>query len=307
VESTVGASDRSLAHISPEARHIAPVLRLLRPSDVLAGFHAEFEDPAAPVRHAGEQWAPTRYLIGEHRHTHWELYLQAHGTSRWRVGSHEYALPRGHVLAVGPGWPHAMVERPQGRHHFFYVALDVAALGGPSTAETFGSARAHHLRDAASTLGAFRLVVQEVLNAAAGIPHAVSAAAELLVVETVRVLNHLQHGTAPSVHPAVGAARQLMDERFDEAWTVASLARDAGLSPNYFGELFARDVGQTPHTYLVARRIERAKELLAQNQLAIGDIAITLGYSSGSHFARSFRSVEGCSPTAYRAVITEPE
>jgi AraC-like DNA-binding protein/mannose-6-phosphate isomerase-like protein (cupin superfamily) len=280
--------------------HDPPVLRLVRPEAVLAGFHAKFET-AAPVLHAGEQWAPTTYFVGVHRHPCWELYLQADGSSRWRVGSQQFQLTRGHVLAVGPGRPHAMLVPPPGRHHFYYVAVDIAAAAGRPAAEVFDTASAHHLATAGSALGAFRIVVQEVLNAAAGSLDAVAAGAQVLVVEAVRLLSREQPGAAPSVHPAVVAARRLLDERFDERWTIAKLAREVGLSANHLGERFRCDVGEPPHSYLTRRRLERGQDLLVRSQLGISEIAAAVGFSSGSHFARTFRDEHGMTPSAFRS------
>lgn len=288
------------AHRTSATRHDPPLLTLIRPDYVLAGFHAEFDPEITPLHHAGEQWAATRSFVEEHHHPCWELYLQAHGRSCWRVRDQVIGLEAGHALAVAPHEPHAMVERPRDRHHYLYAAFDLPAVADAEVVAVFAGARHHHLVAATSLLGSFRLLVQEALSSAAGTTHAVDAAARLVAVEFHRLITSAARGTSPRMHPAVVGARRLLDERFDEAWTVPRLAAMVGLSPNHLSQVFRRDVGQTPHRYLMDRRLERARELLAQSQLGISELAGQLGFASGSHLARSFRAAEGMSPTEYR-------
>jgi AraC-like DNA-binding protein/mannose-6-phosphate isomerase-like protein (cupin superfamily) len=288
------------AHETSANRHDPPVLTLIRPDYVLAGFHAEFDPEATSLLHAGEQWAATRSFVEEHHHPCWELYLQAHGRSSWRVRDAIIELEPGHALAVAPREPHAMVERPRDRHHYLYAAFDLATVADAEVVAGFVGPTHHHLVEAASLLGAFRLLVQEALSAAASATNAVDAAARLVAVEFHRLITSAARGTSPRMHPAVVGARQLLDDRFDEAWTVPLLAEVVGLSPNHFSQVFRRDVGQTPHRYLMDRRVERARELLVQSQLGISELAAQLGFASGSHLARSFRAAEGMTPTAFR-------
>jgi AraC family transcriptional regulator len=65
-------------------------------------------------------------------------------------------------------------------------------------------------------------------------------------------------------------------------------------------EVFRRGVGVPPHQYLLARRVERAREPLAQTDLPVADVALEVGFASGQHFARVFRRLEGCSPREHR-------
>ncbi|MCC5950017.1 MAG: AraC family transcriptional regulator [Nitriliruptoraceae bacterium] len=288
------------AHGTSTPRHDPPALTLIQPDYVLAGFHAEFDPAATPLLHAGEQWAATRSFVEEHAHPCWELYLQAHGRSCWRVRETVIELTPGHALAVAPREPHAMVERPRARHHYLYAAFDLAAVADTEVVASFTTASHHHLERGASLLGSFRLLVQEALSAAGSTTNAVDAAARLVAVEFHRLITSAARGTSPRMHPAVVGARQLLDDRFSEAWTVPQLAEVVGLSPNHFSQVFRRDVGQTPHRYLMDRRLERARELLVQSQLGISELAAQLGFASGSHLARSFRAAEGMSPSEFR-------
>ena len=104
-------------------------------------------------------------------------------------------------------------------------------------------------------------------------------------------------------HPArhLLRAKDLADARYREPLDVARLARAARLSQAHFSREFRRAFGETPHQYLLTRRLERAAALLRNTDRSVADICFTVGLSSVGSFTTSFGRVFGLSPTAYRA------
>ena len=96
-------------------------------------------------------------------------------------------------------------------------------------------------------------------------------------------------------------ARDLADRRYAEPLDVPELARAARLSPAHFSREFARAFGETPHRYLLTRRLERAAALLRTTDRTVADICMTVGLRSVGSFTTSFGRMFGLSPTAYRA------
>src|SRR5918912_98119 len=96
-------------------------------------------------------------------------------------------------------------------------------------------------------------------------------------------------------------AKDLIDSRYFDALDVPALARAARLSPAHFSREFRRTFGETPHQYLLTRRLERAAELLRMTDRSVAEICLTVGLRSVGSFTTSFRRVYGTSPTAYRA------
>jgi AraC-like DNA-binding protein len=96
-------------------------------------------------------------------------------------------------------------------------------------------------------------------------------------------------------------ARDLADRRYAEPLDVPELARAARLSPAHFSREFTRAFGETPHRYLLTRRLERAAALLRTTDRSVADICMTVGLRSVGSFTTSFGRVYGLSPTAYRA------
>jgi AraC-like DNA-binding protein len=96
-------------------------------------------------------------------------------------------------------------------------------------------------------------------------------------------------------------AKDLADARFAEPLSVADLAAAAGLSRAHFSREFRRTFGDTPHAYLLTRRLERAAALLRSTDRSIADVCFTVGLSSLGSFTTSFTRMFGCSPAACRA------
>lgn len=96
----------------------------------------------------------------------------------------------------------------------------------------------------------------------------------------------------------LAVALQLMHARIDHPWTVGELANAAALSRSAFFERFNRTIGVTPMEYLVAWRMEVAKQLLRQ-EIAIADVAERVGYASTSTFSTSFSRHIGKSPRQF--------
>lgn len=85
----------------------------------------------------------------------------------------------------------------------------------------------------------------------------------------------------------------------DQHLTIADIAHEVGLKPNYLIQSFSRTKGVSPHAYLMQRKICRAKEMLGQGQRAI-DVAMALGFYDQPHFIRHFRKVTGVTPGTLR-------
>jgi AraC-like DNA-binding protein len=109
------------------------------------------------------------------------------------------------------------------------------------------------------------------------------------------------------VTTAVPAARHLLrakdlaDARYAEALDVDDMARAAGLSRAHFSREFRAAFGESPHTYLLTRRMERAAALLRNTDRSVLDVCMSVGLRSVGSFTTSFKRTYGVTPTQYRA------
>jgi AraC-like DNA-binding protein len=96
-------------------------------------------------------------------------------------------------------------------------------------------------------------------------------------------------------------AKDLVDARYAEPLDVDDLAAAAGLSRAHFSRQFKSAFGESPHAYLLTRRLERAAALLRTTDRSVADICLSVGLQSIGSFTTSFTRTFGVSPTAYRA------
>ena len=98
-------------------------------------------------------------------------------------------------------------------------------------------------------------------------------------------------------------AKDLADARYFEPLGVDDLAGVAGLSRAHFSREFRRAFGESPHAYLLTRRLERAAALLRNTDRSVAEICLDVGLQSIGSFTTSFTRIYGISPTAYRAAF----
>src|SRR5437868_3624166 len=98
-------------------------------------------------------------------------------------------------------------------------------------------------------------------------------------------------------------AKDLADARYSEVIGVEDMARAAGLSRAHFSREFRQAFGESPHAYLLTRRLERAAALLRTTDHSVAEICFLVGLKSVGSFTTSFTRTFGASPTAYRAAF----
>ncbi len=96
-------------------------------------------------------------------------------------------------------------------------------------------------------------------------------------------------------------ARDQMDREYDKPLDVPALARTALMSTAHFSRRFREAYSETPYSYLMTRRIERAKALLRRGDLTVTDVCFAVGWGSLGSFSARFTELVGESPSVYRA------
>lgn len=122
------------------------------------------------------------------------------------------------------------------------------------------------------------------------------------VVELERLLCELaEHRASPAADPQwLATAKSRLETLGRAEPDYDALATELGLTPRTFRREFAKRTGLPPHRYLLAARVSHAREMLAQTDLPIKQIARELGYSDVFYFTRQFRSLAGVPPAVFR-------
>jgi transcriptional regulator GlxA family with amidase domain len=94
-----------------------------------------------------------------------------------------------------------------------------------------------------------------------------------------------------------------MNERIESDISLVELANECRLSRSHFARAFKKTTGQSPHVWLMQRRVQNAKRLLTESESAISDIALACGFSDQSHLTKVFSKLTGAPPGAWRRAV----
>jgi AraC-like DNA-binding protein len=161
-------------------------------------------------------------------------------------------------------------------------------------------------RDSVGWISQFiRFAVAEAAGKHAGSESVLTKLSELLFIDVVR--RYLE--TLPLEHagwlaglrdPLIGKVMSLMHARPAHDWTIAELAREAGMSRSVLAERFAKLLGIPPMHYLAKWRMQVASELLMSGKANLASIAADVGYDSEASFSRAFKKMVGVPPSTWR-------
>jgi AraC family transcriptional regulator len=158
-------------------------------------------------------------------------------------------------------------------------------------------------------LRAAMLAVDAELTAGGlGGPLAAESLANLLTVHLLRHVlaprqpTHRRYGALPRAR--LRAVVEYIEENLDASPTLEQMAAVARLSPNYFASQFQRATGMAPHQYVIARRVERARQLMQGGaELSLAEVAAHAGFSDQSQFCQHFKRLAGVTPGQFRTRI----
>src|SRR6202035_1923767 len=103
----------------------------------------------------------------------------------------------------------------------------------------------------------------------------------------------------------VSRAKEILSANLEGNVPLMEVARQCGLSVSHFSRAFRRTMGVAPHSWLMARRVEVAKEKLRDRRLSLSDVALACGFADQSHLTRVFTGMVGVSPGAWRRALDE--
>jgi AraC-like DNA-binding protein len=159
-----------------------------------------------------------------------------------------------------------------------------------------------HVRGVPRLSTLVQLVGDESIEQRSGRDLVLTRLVEILLIEALRSTSG--DGAPPGLLRGLGDARlapalRQMHGQLARSWTVAQLARTAGLSRSAFFERFTRTVGVRPMEYLLAWRMAVARDLLRRDDFGIAEVAERVGYGSASTFSTAFSRHVGQPPSRY--------
>jgi AraC-like DNA-binding protein/mannose-6-phosphate isomerase-like protein (cupin superfamily) len=232
-----------------------------------------------------------------------------------RSGSQCDAVPIAQVVSSDQRWRQSKAETQNRRSETTLVcicfSLDqqgfsplLSAL--PSVIHLEGQKN----RDWSSAWKAFRLVASEAASPRPGSQAILEHLAQIVVIQAVRsylsmLPNSDQERLAAFLDPAIGPAVAWLHRQPEQAWTVASLAEKVGMSRSAFAARFSAMVAMPPLRYLSECRLQKACDLLRENQYGLKEIAARVGYASEAAFSNAFKRWTGNAPGVYRRAFRD--
>ena len=244
--------------------------------------------------------ADSHFAFGRHMHLQFGLGVIDRGAQKSLSGRGTVESLPGDTITVNPGEVHDGKPLGDGGRAWRMLYLEPALVAGlaaelrPGMPGADFEFHAPNLRDP-------RLAAQVHALFAAATQQPGDSAAPLQVEEC---LLHILAGllrTASPGRPAaacIAKARAMVDDDPTTAWSLAQLAREAGLSRYQLVRQFAQATGLTPHAYLLQRRLHHARRLMGAGA-PLAEVAAASGFADQSHLTRLFARTFGTTPHAY--------
>lgn len=237
-----------------------------------------------------------------------ELVLLTRGQTTLLTGIGVQLIRAGSLVLIPPFVEHAFEPRGQAEH--IAVHFDLA----PTVPGTEASARSAAYRvelshaqslptctpvvAGATVRGAMERIVGLFPQRA---PAGALEASSLLGAVLARLMTHAAPSNAAASRHSLEAVLEFIEARLADPLDAEMLAEKASLSPSRFRAVFGRQMGMSPHRYVTQRRIARARQMLADDQHTLKQIARLTGFADEFHFSKTFRQVDGLPPSLFRA------
>ena len=235
-------------------------------------------------------------------HTHYcaEIFYILGGKGFFRVESQQFPLHPGDLVVVNPDILHTELSFVENPLEYIVMGIDGVQFQGTGGEE----GRYFHLT-ADRLEGNCRFYLESILSECDGHREGyLEVCAGLAQAFLALLRRHIaQRGLSPNrtrSNSECARVKRYMDEHYSENITPDTLAAQTHISKHYLVHAFNKEVGCSPISYLLARRIAEGKHLLENSNYSVSQISLSLGFSSPSYFTQRFKKAVGLSPLEYR-------
>ncbi len=247
---------------------------------------------------AGAFFALERFMTERSHKDAYLIFYTLGGAGLVEQGDQTVTVGQGQALLMDCRTPQRYRTDPS-RHHWYHLWAHVNGAGAQTIGEMMGLPKLQPVPLPLSDVEAsFDTIFQNMAQEGYAQSLRVSLALDELMTGIALASGTESAGTD---FDAVAVARSYMERHCQEDLHVEDIAREASVSTSQLIRLFKRQLGTTPHSYLLRYRITQAKKLLGETALPVSEIAQRVGFASESNFSYRFSQMVGQSPSAYRA------
>lgn len=235
-----------------------------------------------------------------HTHNHMELFFIIGGKGQFLIEDQLHPVDVNNLVIINPNVVHTEVSLNAQPLEYIVLGIDGIQLATSNTSDGQFSILDHY--ESAEISGCLRNILREMEQKNTGYEDVCQAYMEILIIRLMRstALSVSAESQAISANRQCSAVRRYIDLHFKEALTLEQLAEEGHMNKYYLSHAFKREYGISPINYMISKRIEESKYLLAETDLSMSQIAQLLGFSSLSYFSQVFHRTQAVSPKEYR-------
>ena len=235
-----------------------------------------------------------------HTHNHLELFYIVGGKGQFLIQDQLYPVNVNNLVIINPNVSHTEVGL--NAQPLEYIVL---GIGGVELAANDSSNGQFNILDHFESVeisGCLRNILREMEQKNPGYEDVCQAYMEILIIRLMRstALAVPSESQTVSTNRQCAAVRRYIDLHFKEPLTLEQLAEEGHMNKFYLSHAFKKEYGLSPINYMITRRIDESKYLLAETDLSMSQIAQLLGFSSLSYFSQVFHRTQDISPKEYR-------
>lgn len=235
-----------------------------------------------------------------HAHSHMELFYIVGGRGQFLLQDRLYPVDVNNLVIINPNVVHTEVSLDA--NPLEYIVLGIEGLELTASGGFNGQFAILDHYESVEIAGCLRNILREMRQKAPGYRDVCQAYTDILIL---RLMRNTPLAVPNEPRTAAGnrqcaAVRRYIDLHYKQPLTLDLLAEEAHMNKYYLSHTFKAEYGVSPINYMLSRRIEESKYLLAETDLSTSQIAQLLGFSSQSYFSQVFRRSQGVTPTEYR-------
>lgn len=243
----------------------------------------------------GEDWPSV-----PHTHNYVELFYIVGGRGQFQMEDRLYPVSAGQLVLINSNVVHTEVSL--NAQPLEYIVLGIEGIELSLTDSSKGQFAILDCTGDGELVSCLRNILWEMEHGQPGCEAICQAYMEILLLRLMRTsgLPAPTETRAVSANRQCAAVRRYIDLHFKEALTLDALAEEAHMNKYYLSHTFKKEYGVSPINYVISRRIEESRTLLAETDLSLSAIAQMLGFSSLSYFSQVFRRSQSQTPMEFR-------
>ena len=235
-----------------------------------------------------------------HTHNHTELFFIVSGRGQFLIQNQVFPVGANNLVIINPNVAHT--EDSLNAQPLEYIVLGIEGIELATTENSNGQFCILDHLESVEFSSCLRNILREMELKNTGYEDICQAYMEILIIRLMRTTSlSVQSGPQTvSGNRQCAFVRRYIDLHFKEPLTLEQLSGEAHMNKYYLSHAFKQEYGVSPINYMISRRIEESKYLLAETDLSLSHIAQLLGFSSLSYFSQVFRRTQDISPMEYR-------